>query len=67
MKKKMMLTDWILFSILVLLAVPVLWTIMAASPVLGISIPIAGLAFAFWRRLGQLKVGVIMLLLGIAR
>lgn len=66
MKKKMTLADWILVSILVLLAVPVLAIIVIASPVLGISVPIAGLVIAFRRRLGRLKVGLILLLLGIA-
>jgi hypothetical protein len=66
MKKKMTLADWILFSILVLLAVPVLAIIVIASPVLGISVPIAGVVIAFRRRLGRLKVGLILLVLGIA-
>ncbi len=66
MKKKMTLADWILVSILVLLAVPILAIMIIASPVLGISVPICGLVFAFWRSLGLLKVGVILLLLGIA-
>ena len=66
MKRKMKMADRILFLILVVLAVPILAIIIIASPVLGVSVPIAGVAFAFRRRLGQLKVGLILLLLGIA-
>lgn len=48
------------------LVVPVLAVVTIASPVLGISIPIGGLALAFRRRIGQLTAGVILLALGIA-
>ena len=65
-KGKTKMEESALVSMLVLLFAPIFGLVAVVLPVLGISVPIAGVAFAFRRCLGHLPVGVILLLLGIA-
>ena len=66
MKKKMSLVDRGLTLIFVSLVITVLGIIAMASPALGVSLLIVGVALAFRRRLGRVMVGAILLLPGIA-